>query len=456
MAPRRKPLIIRGARQVGKSTLVRQFAQSQGLRLAEINLERHLRMDTVFQSNDPGIILPELETLTDTDLSRDATLLFLDEIQACPHALPALRYFYEDKPALPVIAAGSLLEFLLSEHDFSMPVGRVQYFHLGPLSYMEFLTASGEDRAVDFLEKYSWTQKIPGAMHDKLCRLQREYLFVGGMPEAVIAYAEARSPLAARDVHRSIINTYQDDFAKYKKRRRDPLLMQAVIDAMPRNLGLKVKYANISREDRAIEVKHAIDLLLLSRVLIAAYHSDCSGLPIRAGKNTKTYKLYLLDVGLLNGVAGLEWSAISQLGERELVNAGGLAEQFIAQHIAYRGNGLEAPEIYYWLREGKSDNAETDFVIAANGEIIPLEVKSGKGGSLKSLQQFVLAKKSKRVVRFDLNPPSISGQSHAARDGEKMTHARFQLLSLPLYLVEQLDRLLEDSAPSHAPSAKAT
>lgn len=393
-------------------------------------------------------ILPELETLTNANLSRQSTLLFLDEIQACPNALAALRYFYEDKPGLPVIAAGSLLEFLLSEHDFSMPVGRVQYLHLGPMSFTEFLMAVGEDGAVDFLKQYSWNQPVPMTMHEKLLRRQREYLFVGGMPEAVLAYMESGSPLAAREVHRTILNTYQDDFAKYKKHQRDLVLMQDVINTMPRSAGQKVKYVNISREDRALEVKHAIDLLLMARVLIAAYHSDCSGLPIRAGKDAKTYKLYLLDVGLMNGVAGLDWSAIGNLGERELINEGGLAEQFIAQHLAYRANGSEAPELYYWLREGKSTNAETDFVIARGKEIIPIEVKSGKGGSLKSLQQFALAKKTKQAVRFDLNTPAITEESHQTRYGTKIVSNRFRLLSLPLYLVEQLDRLIENLTPS--------
>ena len=215
--PRRKPLIIRGARQVGKSTLVRQFAQSQQLTLAEINLEKHSQLDAVFQTNNLDQIIPELELIARVNLQQKNTLLFLDEIQSTPHALAVLRYFYEEMPQLPVITAGSLLEFVLQDHNFSMPVGRVEYLHLGPMTFKEFLLALGEDQLYNYISSYQLGQDWPQTAHRQLLRRQREYLFIGGMPESILAFSEHNSMLDARQIHRSIMQTYQDDFAKYSR-----------------------------------------------------------------------------------------------------------------------------------------------------------------------------------------------------------------------------------------------
>ena len=213
-AARRKPLVLRGARQVGKTTLVRQFAAAAGFGLCEVNLERHLYLDRVFESLDTRRILRELETIGGVRL--DGAILFLDEVQATPHALPALRYLYEDRPDLPVAAAGSLLEFTLAEHGFSMPVGRIQYLHLGPMTFGEFLAAADPDAAG---EAGDLDPDAPpaDAAHRRLLRRLREYLLVGGLPEAVLAHCESGSPLEVAAVHRSIAATYEDDFARYAR-----------------------------------------------------------------------------------------------------------------------------------------------------------------------------------------------------------------------------------------------
>ena len=211
----RKPLIIRGARQVGKSTLVRNFAQDNQLNLVEVNLERAPLLDELFKTNETRRILLELESLASQNITDQNTLLFLDEIQATPSAIAALRYLSEDRPRLAIIAAGSLLEFTLASHHFSMPVGRVEYFHLGPMSFKEFLLALEESYLFECLEKYSDTKTIAQTAHDKLLKLQREYFFIGGMPEAVLVYSQTKSLSETREIHRSIIQTYQDDFSKY-------------------------------------------------------------------------------------------------------------------------------------------------------------------------------------------------------------------------------------------------
>lgn len=445
--PRRKPLIIRGARQVGKSTLVRNFAEAQGLTLAEINLERHGNIDEIFKSNDLELILPELEVLSKTSLREENTLLFLDEIQSTPHAFEALRYFYEDAPDLPVIAAGSLLEFVLDDHDFSMPVGRVEYLHLGPMTFTEFLMATEDERLLAHVEDFQFNLPIPQTAHQKLLLRQRQYLFIGGMPESILSYLESGGMLGAREVHRSIIQTYKDDFTKYS---REPTLgrIHMVFDAIPQIVGEKVKYSNISRDHRSKDLRQAIDLLIKARLLLPAYHSHCAGIPIRSGINDKFYKLFFLDVGLLNYLYGLEWSQISALDERSLLNEGVLAEQFIAQHLAYRFNGLEPPDLFYWLREGKSANAEIDFVTSVGRTIIPIEVKAGKSGSIKSLQQFVIEKESVLTCRFDLNLPSLQDLSYQSRQKKQIQKVKYKLVSLPLYLVEVLHNILAEMLDS--------
>ncbi|MBW2366554.1 MAG: ATP-binding protein [Deltaproteobacteria bacterium] len=440
---RRKPLVIRGARQVGKSTLVQNFAQSQGLKLAEINLEKHGNLNAIFGTNDLDIIIPELELLTRTSLRQKNTLLFLDEIQSTPDAIAALRYFHEEMPQLPVIAAGSLLEFVLEKHDFSMPVGRVEYLHLGPMTFKEFLMAAEDDILLSYIEGYQLGRQLPQTAHQKLLQRQRQYLYIGGMPESILAFCESGSMIDSRDIHRSIVQTYRDDFAKYS---HEPTLgrIHTVFNAMAWIVGEKVKYTNISREDRAKDLKQAIGLLTKARLLIPAFHSNCSGIPIRSGINEKFYKLYFLDIGLLNYLNGLEWAHISTLADRSLLNEGVLAEQFIAQHLAYRYEGLEPPDLFYWLREKKTGNAEVDFVASAGKIIVPIEVKAGKSGSIKSLQQFTIDKKSILTCRFDLNQPSIQDLSHRTRQKQRIQTVNYKFVSLPLYLVEVMHTVLTE------------
>lgn len=431
----RKPLIIRGARQVGKSTLVRQFAKNQALELTEINLEKHSHLNTIFKTKDLSRIIPEIEGLANKLVSSN-TLLFLDEIQATPEAIPALRYFYEEKPDLPVIAAGSLLEFVLADHTFSMPVGRIEYMHLGPMSFTEFLMALEENFLVNLLSEKRVTSE---SAHRNLLQLQRQYLFVGGMPESVLRFSETRSPLSTSDVHHSIVQTYEDDFSKYARKDQDRELLSILMKQIPTLLGKKVVYSRVSSQHRSAVVKKAIDLMIKSRLLIPAYHSDCSGIPIRAGEDRNVYKLYFLDVGLMNHLCGLAWTQISNLDERQLIHEGIIAEQFVAQHLAYLPHpyllGGEVPALNYWLRQSRSQNAEVDFVMQMGALILPIEVKSGKSGSLKSLQQFMISKGLKLALRFDLNPPTVQEISHKNTSGHP---GEFTLHSWPLYEVEKI------------------
>lgn len=432
LKPRRKPLVLRGARQVGKSTLVREFAKGAGLGLLEVNLEKHLLLDEVFRTMDVTKITREIEGILGKKLLVAGNLLFLDEIQATPHALAALRYFHEELPELPVVAAGSLLEFTLADHNFSMPVGRVEYQHIGPLAFSEFLEAV-DPGLTSFRDAAGHFEEIPETAHRRLLERLREYLFVGGMPEVTREFLESGSLAGVQDVQRSIVETYQDDFAKYA--RREALIrLQRVFQQIPANSGRKIKYVNLSREELSRDLKASVELLVRAQVCHKVTRSHCSGIPLAAGADHNSFKLISMDVGIMNFMGGGRWKSISRATGQALVNEGALAEQFVGQHLAFMDPGKS--DLHYWLREGKSENAEVDYVIAAGSAILPIEVKSGTSGTLKSLHQFCLEKACPAALRFDLNQPSRQRIQARARLGRDVEEVRFDLLSLPLYAVE--------------------
>ncbi len=444
-----KPLIIRGARQVGKSTLVRRYCEQQGLVLCEVNLERHLKLEQVFKSLDTKKILDELTVLSGTSPLHENHLLFLDEIQATPAALAALRYLYEDYPNLRVIAAGSLLDFALKDQRFSMPVGRIDYYHLGPMSFQEFLLAVDDAPLVERLEQVNLEHlELSPSAHEKLLQRHREYLLVGGMPEAVYAYRQKQSFDDVLRVHESILSTLKDDFNKYTQTSKELTRLQHLLHYIPGHVGEKVKYSNIASDEKSRDVRHAIELLSLARICYLVKHSDCSGLPLQANVHDKVFKTLMVDIGLMNRLLGLDWTAVREKNAQTLINAGGLAEQFVGQHLLDRAKGLQEPSLHYWLREGKSSNAEVDYVISKADWIVPIEVKAGESGSLRSLHQFVLAKAPNLCVRFDANLPSLAGFQHKIKTQRGVGEIHYRLLSLPVYMVEQLERLLDEARAS--------
>ena len=444
--PDRKPLILRGARQVGKSTLVRLFAERCGRPLAEVDLERHADLGPAFARNDPAYLVNVLEALPDIGpISRDG-LLFLDEIQSVPEAISALRYFREDMSEQPVLAAGSLLDFALADHRLSMPVGRIAYLHMGPMSFTEFLDAVGAQKLASRIAAFDIDRGLDPAIHNRLMELLRTYFFTGGMPEAVQAYARTRRLRDVGDVHNSIIDTYREDFPKYVGSRSLPRIVN-VFNFSARNVGRKVKYIHFSREEKAATTRTDIELLCMARVLSKVVHSNCNGLPLQADADPRAYKLIFVDIGLMNAVCGLGWTAIEGMNETRLVNEGAMAEQFIGQHLRDLLAGSPNRELTHWLREGRATNAEVDYVAAFDGHIVPIEVKAGASGGLKSLHQFVAEKGTQLVVRFDAAPPSIRTVRTSVRRGGVQAAVAYRLLSLPLYLVERLPAILASLRP---------
>ncbi|MEA2083214.1 MAG: ATP-binding protein [Thermodesulfobacteriota bacterium] len=437
----RKPLVIRGARQVGKSTLVELFARQNQQTLCNVNLERHPELSDIFSGKDPEQIIQQIEFLPNMGSIGDDALLFLDEIQAVPEAIPALRYFYEDMPEFPIISAGSLLEFALSAHTFSMPVGRIQYLHMGPMTFSEFLLAMDEKSLENFINHYEPGQKIGEIVHQRLLHLLRSYYYIGGMPEAVAVFVDSRSYKDVSEVHNSIIETYRDDFPKYAGSRNLNRMLN-VFNFAAGNVGVKIKYSNISRQDQSLTIKKDIELLAMARVIGKVVHSHCSGLPLQADIEEKVYKLLFLDVGLMNAICGLDWRSISQMDEMTLVNQGAIAEQFIGQHLQAILADKPNRELNYWLREGRSTNAEVDFVIGLGGSLIPIEVKSGATGSLKSLHQFMGTKQAPLAIRFDTKLPATHQIDTVINVKKQRKHVKYPLISLPLYLVERLDDIV--------------
>jgi len=428
----RKPLIIRGARQVGKSTLVELFAKQHQQNLFNVNLERYPELSKVFSSKEPEHILQQIEVLPRMDRISNDMLLFLDEIQAVPEAIPALRYFYEDRPELPVISASSLLK---------MPVEIIQYLHIGPMTFTEFLAALGEDNLYKFIKNYELGQQIGAIIHQRLLQLLRSYYFVGGMPEAVAIFADTRSYREVSEVHNSIIETYHEDFPKYAGSRNLNRMLN-IFNFAARNVGTKVKYSNISKHDQSVTIKKDLELLTMARVISKVIHSHCTGLPLQADIEEKVYKLLFLDVGLMNAICGLNWRNISQLEEMKLINEGTIAEQFIGQHLQASLTETPNRELTYWLCEGRSSNAEVDYVIALEGNIIPIEIKSGATGSLKSLHQFMGTKQAPVAIRFDASLPITNHIKTTINIGKQRKEISYSLISLPLYLVERLNEIV--------------
>jgi predicted AAA+ superfamily ATPase len=436
---KRKPLVLRGARQVGKSTLVKLFAQEVELELVEINLEIHRALDSIFATLDLELIIKSLEGLVGHSL-QEGQLLFLDEIQATPNALAALRYFYEKMPKLPVIAAGSLLEFTLSQHSFSMPVGRIEYLHITPMTFSEYLGAI-DSYALEQLQCMELDTPMTESIHQRLLKHQRDYFLVGGMPEAVDTYKESRSLEDAFRVQNDICATYMDDFSKYAQ-ERELADLQIIFRSLPVQLGKKIKYTALLPDRSSSHCKKLLQLLTKAKIASIVTHSGCNGTPLAAEINPKHMKAIFLDIGLVSRILKLDWRDLNTTIDVNHIHGGALAEQFIGQHLNWNPN--EECELYYWTKESKNSNAELDYVSSRGTMIIPIEVKSGKAGSMKSLHQFMYEKKLLNAFRFDSLPPSSQMIQTKVTTKASSHDVTYHLTSLPLYAVEQLPRFIDE------------
>ena len=376
-SPRRKPLIVRGARQVGKTWLVEHVAAARFDSMVKVDLERRRDLHIHFGDNlDPKRIIQHLEVDSGQRIVPGSTLLFLDEIQACPRAIMALRYFHEQLPDLHVIAAGSLLEFALGE--ISVPVGRVQYLHLYPMTFQEYLSGIGNKVAAETAARHP--SEVDEGVQRQLLKELRTYFFVGGMPESVQVYRDTQSLVESFKAQTEIIASYRDDFAKYTP-RVDSGCLDRVLLSVTRQVGEQIKYTRLDDSHTGPTNRRAFELLCKARVIHKIASCNPSGLPLGAGANDKRFKAALLDIGLMQNLCqvpvDLEWREDDLLA----MYRGKLAEQFVAQEmIASHAAGL-----FYWARDARGSNAEVDYLAVRQGRILPVEVKSGAGGSLRSL-----------------------------------------------------------------------
>ena len=434
----RKPLVIRGARQVGKTFLVRAFARQNFQSFVEINFDRTPDKKQLFDSSNLERSLQLLEIEENISTITKDTLLFFDEVQAAPEVFHFLRYLHEQRPDIPVIAAGSLLEFLLADHDFSMPVGRIEYLHMGPMDFEEFLIAIDHEKLVHFLQTYQINDTIPESIHNKLLYYTQLFFIIGGMPAAVQSYIDSSNKLSeALREHQSILQTYEDDFSKYRN-KTDHHRLKKIFQKLPALIGNKLKYVNIDPNDKAKDLANSLALLEMAKIVYKVKHSSGNGIPLRAEVNDKMFKPLFLDIGLVSSSLGLKLTELTK-DNNMMVNQGALTEQFIGQHLLYSHPYYEKPELFYWNREAKSSSAEIDYLLTIDSTIVPVEVKGGKTGTLKSLQVFIAEKKSKVALRFNTSIPVLSEQTTRIVNKDDCDYL---FISLPLYLVCQAERLV--------------
>ena len=432
-APDRKPLVLRGARQVGKTWLVRDLAARSGRELAEVNFERDPSFARYFRTNDAAAILGELSLALDRDISPGRSLLFLNEIQAAAPVFGKLRWFCEEVPSLPVVAAGSLLELTLGDGHFSMPVGRVSFQHVEPMGFPEFLEAHGQQRLLRVLEEWRpGGPPLPEAAHERATEWLHRYSMVGGMPAVVEADASGRSARACRELQRDLAAAFRADFAKYSGRMH-PNVLDATLRAVAGSLGRKLVYARFGDGVKQHQARRALELLAGARVCHLVRHSAANGLPLGAEAKDTFRKAILADVGLAHALLGTP-AAAAFPSWTDLAPAvrGQLADQLAGQQLrlvdALTGDG---PELFYWQREGGRPG-EIDYLVVVQGRIVPVELKSGAAGSMKSLHQFMFDKHLDLAVRCDANPPSVMDVSVTTTRGDQVS---YRLLSLPPYLL---------------------
>ncbi len=409
----RKPLIVRGARQVGKTWSIRALGARRFADTLTVDLERHTEWHRIFDGNlDPRRIVGELEIVTGKRVVPGQTLLFIDEIQACSRAITALRYFFEEMPELHVVAAGSLLEFALG--GYSVPVGRVQYMEMYPMTFVETLWAAGNDAAVRTVT--AMPPVDPGAaVHTFLMDEVRRYCFVGGMPEAVAAWQEGRRIADVFDIHAALCASLRDDFGKYST-RANPRVMDQVLVAAAESVGSQVKYSRLAPDFSGPQIKAALELLTRARILRRVVSTNPSGLPLGAGARESRFKLLLVDIGLwqhLRGVTPAEFMRRDLLA----IHRGAMAEQFVGQEIAASQGG----QIYYWSRDARGSSAEVDYLAVCDGRIYAVEVKSGPAGKLRSLHMLLSGEY-----------PNIAG-GLVFQDGSHADLPDQRLTFLPLY-----------------------
>jgi predicted AAA+ superfamily ATPase len=411
----RKPLILRGARQVGKTFAVLFFGKKYFNEVIHINLEK-IEHSRLFSNR---ISLVEFEKIINVSFGKslipEKTLIFIDEIQESPYLVNLLRFFYEERPELHVLAAGSLFEVKLKEQGFSLPVGRVEFAYLYPLDFFEYLEAINEKTTLNYLKNYDFKEKIPVGLHQKFLSLFYDYVLVGGMPEAVKVYAQNKNIQEVNNVYSSLLTSFKDDVYKYSSLAKSKYV-SFVLEQAPLFAGLTVTYEKFAGSVyKSREMTEAFDLLSKTMLLHQIRATKSFQLPL-IRQQKKPAKLIFLDVGLINFQMGIQSEYIN-IKDLNSFYQGRIAEQIVAQNLISSFATKPLP-IYYWYKKTGSQ-AEVDFCLNYNSTILGIEVKSGSLGRLRSVYEFLKTAKGSRALRI------YSGEYYRQNN----------IISLPLYLL---------------------
>ncbi len=422
----RKPLVIRGARQVGKTTLVNQFA-AQYEQYIYLNLE-------LSEDKEPFENFTSIENLINTLFflknktlaKKSTTLLFIDEIQEVPKALNILRYFYELAPEISVIAAGSMLETLFDK-NISFPIGRVEYKVIRPVSFPEFLSAIGENAALEQLTQVP----VAAFAQSKLLSLFHTYALIGGMPEIVQHYATHKDLVALGPIYDSLISGYMDDVEKYAKSNAQILHIRHCIQNSFAQAGKRIKFEGFGNSAyKSREMGESLRTLQKALLMQLVYPCTSASLPM-VPDIKKSPRLQILDTGLLNYFVGIQKEIIGT-NDLNSIYQGTLIEHLIGQELlAFQYNVLSA--LHFWVREKKESTAEVDYLFQYDGLIIPIEVKSGKEGTLKSLHSYMDIAPHNFAIRFYAGALNIT-------DAITQNGKQYKILNLPYYLGSQIEQ----------------
>ncbi len=418
---RRKPLVLMGARQVGKTTIIKDFAETQYQNLIYLNFEDMPNLKGLFDGTlTPSILINAISIELEADITPERTLIVFDEVQECPRALNSLKYFNENANEYHIIAAGSLLGVKISNiHGF--PVGKVNFLHLYPLSFSEFLEAIGEERLNKFIQEIDVIQPIPSNLHEKLLQLFKEYLFVGGMPEAVADYAETKNLTRVRTIHQEILDAYRLDFAKHAPPTHIIKINQ-VWDSISGQLAKENKkfiYSVIRKGARAAEFEVSLQWLKEAGLIHKVYNISTAKFPLKAYTQFEFFKIYLLDVGLLGAQSNLPANILLHGHQLFEEFRGSLVENFVAESLVCYGYDL-----HFWSSEGK---AEVDFILQEEDKIYPFEIKSGNSNKKQSLRVYNEKYQPNLLIRCSPMNLKLDGK----------------ILNCPLYLIDKLKRLIK-------------
>ena len=440
-----KPLLLRGARQVGKSTAVQHLGASFESYI-EINFERQPSYTAIFKSGDFDVnrIVSQITAMAGKRIIPGKTLLFIDEVQVCPEAIMALRFFKEELPELHIIAAGSLLEFALEELP-TFGVGRIHSMFIYPMTFDEFLMANSEEMLLNARREASAAQPLPKPLYDKLVGLLRTYMLVGGMPEVVSKWVETHDYIACQELQDDIVVTYEDDFPKYRK-KIDPILLRQTMRSAAVQATKKFVYSDVGGDYKSAEVKKAIDMLAKAGIIIPVTHTAANGLPLGSEADLSYRKLLLLDTGLMLRLLNMTIGDVSELTEQiltgsvsDLINKGPMAEMLVGlELLRYRTPNIRH-ELYYWFRQAKNSLAEVDYISTYHQTILPIEVKAGIQGGMKSLWTFMREKRLTNAIRCSLENFGTF-EYEDKQNGGSVRHINI----CPLYAISQMEAILKE------------